>query len=113
MQRLLPLLIFDIKETNGFKKLSENPSEQEPAMVLLIRDFSILKKTARTGYYMYFMRRARMIGTQLILLEGMPSTGKTTNSRFIQVQLERNQINAEWIHEVAMPHPVLFLMRLV
>lgn len=54
------------------------------------------------------MRGVRMIGSQLILLEGMPSTGKTTNSRFIQIQLERNKINTEWIHEVAMPHPVLF-----
>ena len=49
-----------------------------------------------------------MIDTQLIMVEGMPSTGKTTNARFIHIQLERNNINAEWIHEVAMPHPVLF-----
>ncbi|MEA4823990.1 MAG: hypothetical protein VB111_07750 [Clostridiaceae bacterium] len=49
-----------------------------------------------------------MIDSQLIMLEGMPSTGKTTNSRFIHIQLERNNIKAEWIHEVAMPHPVLF-----
>ena len=49
-----------------------------------------------------------MIDSQLIMLEGLPSTGKTTNARFIHIQLERNNINAEWIHEVAMPHPVLF-----
>jgi len=49
-----------------------------------------------------------MIDTQLIMLEGMPSTGKTTNARFIHIQLERSNINAKWIHEVAMPHPVLF-----
>ena len=49
-----------------------------------------------------------MIDTQLIMLEGLPSTGKTTNARFIHIQLERNRINAKWIHEVAMPHPVLF-----
>jgi len=42
------------------------------------------------------------------MVEGMPSTGKTTNARFMQIQLERNNINAKWIHEVAMPHPVLF-----
>lgn len=53
-----------------------------------------------------------MIDSQLIMLEGMPSTGKTTNSRFIQIQLERSSMKTEWIHEVAMPHPVLFLMRL-
>jgi len=49
-----------------------------------------------------------MTDTQLIMLEGMPSTGKTTNARFIHIQLERNNINAAWVHEVAMPHPVLF-----
>ncbi|MDR3119773.1 MAG: hypothetical protein LBU58_00285, partial [Clostridiales bacterium] len=49
-----------------------------------------------------------MVDSQLIVLEGLPSTGKTTNARFVQIQLERNGINAEWVHEVAMPHPVLF-----
>lgn len=49
-----------------------------------------------------------MIDSKLIMLEGLPSTGKTTNARFIHIQLERNNINAKWIHEVAMPHPVLF-----
>lgn len=49
-----------------------------------------------------------MIDSQLILVEGMPSTGKTTNSRFIHIQLERNGIKSEWVHEVAMPQPVLF-----
>ena len=49
-----------------------------------------------------------MIDSQLIMLEGLPSTGKTTNARLIHIQLERNHINAKWIHEVAVPHPVLF-----
>ena len=49
-----------------------------------------------------------MINTRLIMLEGLPSTGKTTNSRFIHIQLERSRMNAKWIHEVAMPQPVLF-----
>ncbi len=49
-----------------------------------------------------------MTDSRLILLEGLPSTGKTTNARFIHIQLERNNINAKWIHEVAMPQPVLF-----
>ncbi len=49
-----------------------------------------------------------MIDSQLIMLEGLPSTGKTTNARFIHTQLERNNINAEWVHEIAMPQPVLF-----
>ena len=49
-----------------------------------------------------------MIDSQLILLEGMPSTGKTTNARFIHIQLERNNINAKWIHEITNPHPLSF-----
>ena len=53
-------------------------------------------------------RKIIMIDSQLIMLEGMPSTGKTTNSRFIQIQLERSSMKTEWIHEVAMLHPVLF-----
>jgi hypothetical protein len=42
------------------------------------------------------------------MLEGLPSTGKTYNARFINIQLERNNINAEWIHEIAIPNPVIF-----
>ena len=49
-----------------------------------------------------------MIDSQLIMFEGMPSTGKTTNARFINIQLERNNINAKWIHEIANPHPLSF-----
>ncbi|MDR1687304.1 MAG: hypothetical protein LBS21_01675 [Clostridiales bacterium] len=53
-----------------------------------------------------------MISSQLILLEGLPGAGKTTNARFIHSQIELGQLelgrkNAKWIHEVAVPHPVL------
>jgi len=49
-----------------------------------------------------------MVDTRLIMLEGLPSTGKSTNSDYIRMQLERNGNNVKWIHEVASPHP-LFL----
>ena len=49
-----------------------------------------------------------MIDTKLIMLEGLPSTGKSTNSQFLQIQLDRNGYKTNWIHEVARPHPVLF-----
>jgi hypothetical protein len=49
-----------------------------------------------------------MIGTKLIMLEGLPSTGKTTNSQFLQMQLGYNGANVKWIHEVAHPHPTIF-----
>ena len=50
-----------------------------------------------------------MIDTKLVILEGLPATGKTTTSQFLQIQLERNGHNAEWVHEVADPHPTIFI----
>ncbi len=49
-----------------------------------------------------------MIDTKLIILEGLPGTGKTTNSFFLLSQLERNGIAAKWIHENARPHPTSY-----
>jgi len=49
-----------------------------------------------------------MIDTRLILLEGMAGTGKTTNSYFLQIQLERSGKKVKWIHEVARAHPTSF-----
>ena len=48
-----------------------------------------------------------MIDTKLIMLEGLPSTGKSTNSSFLRRQLERNGKKVKWIHEVAHTHPSL------
>ncbi|MWC27668.1 hypothetical protein [Paenibacillus sp. MMS18-CY102] len=49
-----------------------------------------------------------MVRSQLILMEGLPSTGKSTNAGILLTQLERNGHKAWWVHEVARPHPVLF-----
>ena len=49
-----------------------------------------------------------MTDTRIIFLEGLPGTGKTTNSAFLRIQLERNGIPADWIHEVTRPHPTQF-----
>lgn len=49
-----------------------------------------------------------MENTRLILLEGLPGTGKSTNAYFLLMQLERQGKTVKWIHEVAQPHPVLF-----
>lgn len=46
--------------------------------------------------------------TKLIMLEGLPGTGKSTNAYFLLRQLERAGKRARWFHEVARPHPVLF-----
>ena len=49
-----------------------------------------------------------MENTRLIMFEGLPGTGKSTNSYFSFMQLERSGETVKWIHEVARPHPVLF-----
>jgi hypothetical protein len=46
--------------------------------------------------------------SKLILMEGLPSTGKSTNSGILLSQLERNGHKARWVHEMARPHPTLF-----
>ncbi|MCL2093086.1 MAG: hypothetical protein FWH12_02725 [Treponema sp.] len=48
-----------------------------------------------------------MINTRLIMVEGLPTTGKTTNSDFLRMQLERNGKIVEWLHEDARPHPLM------
>ena len=48
------------------------------------------------------------MNNRLILLEGLPGTGKSTNSFKIYEQLYRNGKKVDWIHEVSGPHPVLF-----
>lgn len=45
---------------------------------------------------------------RLIMLEGLPGTGKSTNSFKLYEQLMRNGKKVHWIHEVSQPHPVLF-----
>lgn len=49
-----------------------------------------------------------MENTKLVMLEGLPGTGKTTNAHFLLMQLELSKNSTKWIHEVARPHPVLF-----
>lgn len=49
-----------------------------------------------------------MINTKLILIEGMPSTGKSTNASYIFNQLQLNRVETTWIHEVTRPHPTSY-----
>ncbi|WP_419887893.1 hypothetical protein ACN6MT_21055 [Neobacillus niacini] len=48
------------------------------------------------------------MNTQLILLEGLPGSGKSTNSRIIMSHLDQLGKKVRWFHEVARPHPTLF-----
>ena len=45
---------------------------------------------------------------RLILLEGLPGTGKTSNSYKLFEHLVRNGRDVRWLHEVSQPHPTLF-----
>ena len=45
---------------------------------------------------------------RVILLEGLPGTGKTTNSYKLFEQMVRNGRDVRWLHEVSQPHPTLF-----
>lgn len=49
-----------------------------------------------------------MIQSKLLLVEGLPSTGKSTNSGILRTQLHQNGHAVRWIHEIARPHPTLF-----
>ncbi len=44
---------------------------------------------------------------RLIFLEGLPGTGKTTNSYKLYEQFARNGRTVRWLHEVSQPHPTL------
>ena len=45
---------------------------------------------------------------RLMMLEGLPGTGKTTNSYRLFEQMARNGRDVRWLHEVSQPHPTLF-----
>ncbi len=47
-----------------------------------------------------------MQDTRIILVEGMPGTGKSTVSQFINLQLNANGQPAYWCHEERTPHPL-------
>ena len=47
-----------------------------------------------------------MIKTKLILVDGIPGSGKSTLSQFISKQIERNKIKVKWYFEHDMFHPI-------
>ncbi|WP_336784677.1 hypothetical protein [Paenibacillus sp. MMO-177] len=44
---------------------------------------------------------------KLIMVEGIPGSGKSSTARFIALQLERNGYPVELYHESTVPHPIL------
>ena len=68
-----------------------------------------MAKTIEAGFLRgELLTRMDRIMNRLIMLEGLPGTGKTTNSYRLFEQLVRNGRNVRWLHEVSRPHPVLF-----
>jgi shikimate kinase len=49
-----------------------------------------------------------MIDTKLILVEGLPGSGKSSFGQFVGLQLSRNNHNAQWFIECELNHPVQF-----
>ncbi len=47
-----------------------------------------------------------MLHTKLILIDGLPGSGKSTTAQFIALQLERNHIPARWFYELEQAHPI-------
>jgi len=47
-----------------------------------------------------------MINTKLILIDGIPGSGKSTTAHFIARQLEKNGIKTKWFHEADNEHPL-------
>lgn len=47
-----------------------------------------------------------MLHTTLILVDGLPGSGKSTTAQFIALQLERNHIPARWFYELDNSHPI-------
>jgi len=51
-------------------------------------------------------RRHLMPSTRLVVVEGIPGSGKSTAAQFINVQLRRHGVASRWYHEGLKPHPV-------
>jgi thymidylate kinase len=47
-----------------------------------------------------------MINTKLILVDGLPGSGKSTIAHFLARQMELNDIKVKWIYETIDDHPL-------
>ena len=44
--------------------------------------------------------------TKLVVIDGLPGSGKTPTAQWLELQLRRNQVDARWLHEADIPHPL-------
>ena len=47
-----------------------------------------------------------MINTKLILLEGLPGSGKSTTGQWLTERLQRNGVKVRWLQEAELSHPL-------
>jgi len=47
-----------------------------------------------------------MLDTKLILVEGLPGSGKSTTAQYIALQVKENGLPTRWFHEAEKPHPI-------
>ena len=50
--------------------------------------------------------RNKTLDTNIIVIDGLPGLGKSTTAQWLELQLQRNQINARWLQEAEVPHPL-------
>src|SRR5215211_1933804 len=48
----------------------------------------------------------QQLETKLILADGLSGSGKSTLCQWLELQLQRNNINAHWLFEADVPHPL-------
>jgi deoxyadenosine/deoxycytidine kinase len=48
----------------------------------------------------------KMLHTKLVVVDGLPGSGKSTTGQWLKLQLDRNGIAARWLHEADVPHPL-------
>lgn len=49
---------------------------------------------------------ARRLDSRLIVLDGLPGSGKTTTGRWLTVQLQQHGLNPRWLPEADIAHPL-------
>jgi hypothetical protein len=51
-------------------------------------------------------RSSRLDGTKLIVVDGLSGLGKSTTAQWLELQLRRRALDARWLWEADVPHPL-------
>ena len=52
------------------------------------------------------MSTDKLLDTKLIVVDGLPGSGKSTTCQWLELQLQRSGIKARWLPEAEIPHPL-------